>query len=67
MTHMLKTAEFQDFRLSDGDDIDLDDYHLAKKTNAADRRDMARMGKSQEMRVRGGIVVTRLRELLLTF
>lgn len=44
-----KAAGIQHFQLDSGDSFE--DNHYAKKSNAADIRDMARMGKPQEMRV----------------
>ena len=41
----------QQFQLGDDENYDQDGLYDYTKTNAADRRDMLRMGKPQEMRV----------------
>lgn len=52
MSHPSKTAETYNFQIDNGDQFDDFDGADNRKSNAADRRDMARMGKPQEMKVR---------------
>jgi len=50
MDHPSKTVEVNNFQLETGDPFDDADYD-ARKSTSADKRDMARMGKPQEMKV----------------
>lgn len=48
----LKAAEARHFQLGEEDSYEQHELYNYTKTNEADRRDMFRMGKPQEMRVR---------------
>lgn len=52
-----KSAGIQHFQIGDDETYDHDGIYDHTKTNAADRKDMYRMGKPQEMRV--SIVLSR--------
>jgi len=51
MEHSEKSAAMHDFEVGNGDYASGDVSDL-KKSSAADKRDMARMNKDQELRVR---------------
>lgn len=49
MNHDEKTVEVSDLPLGHGNILESENYRDEHKSNAADRRDMLRMGKTQEM------------------